>query len=307
MRNSVYTLKQWLKPVGFAAIVLTIGMGWGVTAHAETTQDSTTPRESIAISPVSQRFELKAGDQAANKVTVINDGDVDAIFVVYARPYSIKNELYEPDFEKTSKSTDIYQWIEFDKTSYALKAGERVDVPYEFKVPASAASGGHYAVIFVETQPEPGATDSVVRKKRLGSIVTATVDGELIKKGSTVETTVKFWQTVAPLVGASRVENTGNTDFQASATMTVTDILGSIKHREIKEYVVYPDTIRRIPIEWQNVPWFGLFKVEYKTVVLDKATQSSNYVLMLPRWLAVIGIALIVIGAGYALIRHKRR
>lgn len=305
MYKSVYTLKQWLIPVGFAAIVLTIGSS--AVVHAVSSDEQVVPRDSIALSPVSQRFELKAGDQAANKLTVINDGDVDAIFVVYARPYSIKNESYEPEFQKTSKSTDIFQWIEFDRTSYTLKAGEQVEIPYEFKVPVSAASGGHYAVIFVETQPEPGVTDSVIRKKRIGSIVTATVDGELIKKGSSLETSIKFWQTAAPLIAVGRVENTGNTDFQANATITVSDLFGSVKHSEAKDYVVYPDTIRRIPVEWQNAPWFGLFKVEYKAVVLDKTTLASQYVLMLPRWLAVVGMILIVIGAGYTLLRYKRR
>jgi hypothetical protein len=305
MKDSVYTLKRWLNPVGIAAIVLSIG--WGAIAYAATTDNQAIERDSIALTPVSQRFELKASEQGANKVTVINDGDVDATFVVYARPYSIKNESYEPEFEKTSKSTDIYQWIEFDKTAYVLKAGERVDVPYEFKVPASAASGGHYAVIFVETQPKPGETDSVVRKKRIGSIIMATVDGELIKKGSTLETSISFWQTAAPLVGFSRVENTGNTDFQANVTMTVSDLLGSLKSSQSKDYVIYPDTIRRMPIEWREAPWFGLFKVEYKTVVLDQVAQSSHYVLMLPRWLAAIGLVLVGVGVGYVIIHTKRR
>lgn len=304
MTKSVYTLKQWLKPVGLVAIALT--MGWGAAVYAESTYDQSTQRDSIALSPVSQRFDLKTSEQGANKVTVINDGDADIMFVVYARPYSVKNESYEPEFEKTSKSTDIYQWIAFEKTSYALKAGERVDVPYEFKVPATAASGGHYAVIFIETQPQPGATDSVVRKKRLGSIILATVDGRLIKTGSTLGTSVKFWQTAAPLIGASRFENTGNADYQVDATMTVTDLFGSIKYHEAKEYVVYPGTIRRISIEWQKAPWFGLFKVEYTTAALGKATHSSNYVLMLPRWLAAISVVLVAIGVGYTLIRRKR-
>jgi hypothetical protein len=304
MKKSAYTLKQWLKPVGLAAIVLTMGLG--VVAHAEATDDQSPQRDSIALSPVSQRFTLKTGEQGVGKVTVSNDGDTEATFVVYARPYSIKNEAYEPDFEKTAQSTDIYQWIQFEKTTYTLKAGDHVDVPYEFNVPASAASGGHYAVVFIETQPQPGASDSVVRKKRIGSIILATVDGDLIKKGSTLDMSVKFWQTTAPLIGASRIENTGNTDFTSAVTMTVADLLGSVKYRESKDYVVYPGTIRRIPIEWQKAPWFGLFKVEYKTVVLDKPTVSSHYVLMLPRWLAAVIIVLVVIGAGSVLIRRKR-
>lgn len=305
MMKSVFTLKQWLSPLGIAAIALT--MGWGAAAHATSTDNHAAQRDSIALSPVSQRFELKAGEQGANKVTVINDGDMDAMFVVYARPYSIKNESYEPEFEKTSKSTDIYQWIEFEKTSYTLKAGERVDIPYQFKVPAAAASGGHYGVIFVETQPQPGETDSVVRKKRIGSIIMATVNGELIKKGSALDTTIHFWQTAAPLVGTSRIENAGNTDFQANVTMTVTDLFNSVKYRQSKDYVIYPGTIRRIPVEWQESPWFGLFKVEYKTAVLDKVVQSSHYVLMLPRWLAIIGLLLVLAGVGHTLIRFKRR
>ena len=116
----------------------------------------TTDRSSIALSPVSQRFDVKAGESTGNTVVVINDGTVPATFLVYSRPYSVKNELYEPDFQSTNANTDVYQWIRFQKSAYVLAPGERVDVPYSMQVPATAAPGGHYGVIFVETQPAAG-------------------------------------------------------------------------------------------------------------------------------------------------------
>ncbi|HET8884466.1 MAG TPA: hypothetical protein VFM68_03270 [Candidatus Saccharimonadales bacterium] len=263
--------------------------------------------DSIAISPALQRFEVKAGGSVSEELTVINNGQTETEFIVYSRPYSVKNEQYQPQFEKTSANTDLYQWVRFNKTSYTLGPGERVVIPYSIGVPAKAAPGGHYGVIFVETQPAQDTNESVVRKKRIGSIILANVDGDITRQGELISTHVDFWQTTPPLTASNRVENTGNTDFQAHITTVVKDMFGSVKHNQTKDYIIYPGTIRNITFEWNQASWFGLFRVEQTVKVLDDSTNASHLVLMLPRWLLVVVIALIVVGAGYGLLRRKRR
>lgn len=263
--------------------------------------------DSVAVSPGVQRIEAKAGETKTGKFTVINDGATPYSFIVYSRPYSVTNENYDPQFEKTSKNTDLYQWVKFAEVSYRLAPGERIEIQYDLHVPAAAAPGGHYGVIFAETQPEPGQEASVLRKKRVGSIVLATVDGDVSREGKVLSSAVPFWQTSPPLTASNRVENSGNTDFQANVLTKVTDLFGSVKYSEQKDYVVYPGTIRNITFNWTNAPWFGLFKVNQTVTVLDTPTNTSHFVLLAPRWLALVVIILLIVGAGYGLLQRKRR
>jgi hypothetical protein len=263
--------------------------------------------DSIAITPATQKIDVKAGTTVSSTITVINDGKTGYTFIVYGRPYSVKNEQYEAQFEKTAANTDLYQWVNFAKVSYHLAPGERVDVPYDIQVPASAASGGHYGVIFAETQPDTTTSSSVLRKKRVGSIILATVDGVIINKGSLIGSEATFWQPVAPLTVTNRIENKGNTDFQATVGTNVEDLFGSVKYAERKDFVVYPNTIRQIAFSWDKGPWFGLFKVKQTVIILGKATTTSHFVLLAPRWLALLLVALILFGAGYYGLQLRKR
>ena len=60
--------------------------------------------ESITLSPVSQRYELKQGDTKKDSLTIVNDGKSDYTFTAYARPYSVNNEAYQPDFSTDAKN-----------------------------------------------------------------------------------------------------------------------------------------------------------------------------------------------------------
>ena len=287
--------------------VLWLTLGLAAMTGLLTVPVSAADTDSVAISPGMQRIEAKAGTTETGKFTVINDGATPYSFIVYSRPYSVTNENYDPQFEKTSKNTDLYQWVKFAEVSYHLAPGERVEIRYDLHVPAAAAPGGHYGVIFAETQPEPGKEASVLRKKRVGSIVLANVDGKVSREGKTLSSAAPFWQTSPPLTASNRVENSGNTDFEANVLTKVTDLFGSVKYSEQKDYVVYPGTIRNITFSWTNAPWFGLFKVNQTVTVLNTPTNTSHFVLLAPRWLALVVIILLIVGAGYGLLQRKRR
>lgn len=267
--------------------------------------DTQSPRDSIVLSPSNQRITIKAGQVQAGKLTVVNDGTIDETFIVYSRPYSVKNEQYDPDFDHTSANTDIYQWVQFDKTTYTIAAGKSLEVPYRIQVPASAAPGGHYGVIFVETQPSATSTDSVMRKKRVGDILQATVEGTAVQKGQVLSTNATFWQTTPPLTVTSRVQNSGNTDFQASTILTVKDLFGTVKYQLSKDYTVYPGTTREITLSWGRAPWFGLFRAEQSITVLGQTSHDSRIILIAPRWLPVVLLLIVLASVTYGLIRRR--
>lgn len=267
--------------------------------------------ESITMSPTSQEYTIDAGKATSDTFTIYNHGSTAYDFIVYARPYSIANDQYDnPDFNSTKQNTDLYKWVQFPKTKFHVEPNTSVDVAYSVRVPAGTAPGGHYGVIFAEVQPEEKETsgNAVVRKKRVGSIVYTTVNGEVRLAGDVVDDgTIPFWQVQPPLSATVAVQNTGNTHFKNKVQLTVRDILGNVKYRVKKDYQILPSTTRTVEIAWENASWFGLYRVEVEQKFLDKTVKSEGFVLMMPRYIPVALLVIILIGGAYAIKRRYKK
>jgi hypothetical protein len=273
---------------------------------AETTQ--TQAVESILLSPTSKRYELSAGETRRGSFDILNDGESAYEFTVYARPYSVKNELYEPDFVANAKNADAYKWVQFDQPSYTIQPGKKVKVEYTLRVPENAAPGGHYGVLFAETQPKNDQSGTaIIRKKRVGSIIYANVKGDITSSGAFNGFDAPFFQFKAPLTVRQSVTNKGNIDFEAASNVRVYDVFNQLKYTQDKKAVILPETTRTVVNDWQNPAWIGLYKVDQKISFLDTSRNSSTYVLLVPLW---VYIALLLTIGGrvlYAVSRRKRK
>lgn len=263
--------------------------------------------ESITLSPVSRSYKFDAGKTYDDSLTVINDGKSAYDFTVYTRPYSVTNEAYEPNFTSTPANADAYSWVQFPKAKYHIEAGATVTVNYSIHVSPLAIPGGHYGVIFAETQPAGEVSgNAVVRKKRVGSIIYATVNGTYQTNGATAGSEIPFWQLQPPLHTSVSFKNTGNADFTDTTRLTVKDLFGNTKYDVTNEHKVLPGTTRKINLDWTESPWFGLFKVQVEQKALDHTESSSGYVLMLPRYIPTVMVAVILLGGVYAWFRRKK-
>ena len=270
---------------------------------------STGSTESITLSPVSKRYTLNTGTTTNDSFTISNTGNVAYNFIVYARPYAIINSDYNnPNYGAKANgvaNADAYQWVKFPVTTYHLNPGESATVPYSLAVPSSAAPGGHYGVIFAETQAS-GGNASIARDKRVGMVVYATVNGTY-KMGATIgKPTIPFFQLEPPLSAAINVQNTGNADFLADIQYRVTDIFGNQKYVAKNTYEVLPATTRAIGLQWGAAPAFGLFKVQIISTALNKVSNNTAYVFMAPYWFYGFVAIVIVGGVMYALVRRRR-
>ena len=274
---------------------------------AEQTSSTATPTESILLSPASKKYELNAGDTKTDSLRVVNDGAVAFDFAVYARPYYV-DESYQADFTSKAQNADAYRWVSFEKTSFHLEPNEHVEVQYSVRVPSNATPGGHYGVIFVETQPGPdSASGSVVRKKRLGSIMYATVDGNITTSGKSLGVDVPFFQFSAPLRISERVRNSGNTHFDVQTNVKVTDIFGGVKYIVKSDSTILPDRTKRVVSDWADPSWIGLYKVTHTSSFLDTKHTSSHYVLLVPIWVYLTVGLLIGARTLYAVASRKKR
>ncbi len=292
-----------------AAMSMLIMSSFAVVVSALDAGETDADGESILISPVDKRYTLRPGEVKTDSVRVVNDGTTPLRFVVYTRPYSVNDEQYTPDFTSNPKNADVYRWMRFEKTAYELKAGETADVPYTIQVPENASPGGHYGVLFAETQTQESDTgNAVLRKKRVGSIMYVTVDGDVRLGGSRSEISVPFFQTQAPISGTQTIKNTGNTDFQVTSTFSVADLFGDTKYTNTAVNPVLPETSRTIRSEWrEDARWFGLYKVTLQTNFVDQSYNSTHYVLLAPIWMYVTLVGLIIARVAYGYSRKKKR
>lgn len=276
-----------------------------LAAHPAAAQDA---QESITLSPVKNIYSVDPGQTLSDSLTVLNDGQTAYDFVVYATPYSVQDSSYAPNFVAEKPNADAYTWVQFEKTTYHAEPRETVTVPYTLNVKKDAAPGGHYGAIFVEILPEKseGKTGVIVHK-RISSIIYASVNGTAELAGQTNGITIPWFQSHPPLTATTSVENTGNTDFPATVTLSVKNLFGTAKHATTQEYTVLPGTTRDIKVTWEGANWFGLYHTTVTTKALDKTTTESSYVLMMPLWLILLLIVFSVAGGVYAYYAQQKK
>lgn len=265
---------------------------------------SNASQERITLSPAVSRPELKAGEVKQGKLTVINDGQTDYTFKLSAAPLSFEGELYNPNFTEINERTRAFEWVSFEKTTNQLAAGSRVEVNYTITVPQRAAPGGHYAVLFAETQP-PEDTVNVARKKRVGNLLYMSVQGEVEESGLLLTFEAPLWQTSSPVSSMLRIKNEGNVHFTADYNVQYKNIFGKTHFEIEKESLIMPGTTRQIPLIFEDTPYFGIFRVGGTVEFLDTTEQlPTRYVVLLPYPL-LIGIVVVVLAV--LLSAMKRR
>lgn len=303
------TLKRSLAVLSalfLSSVLLAVSTGFVSVQAADNTAANDTER--ITLSPAVSTPKLDAGSTQDGKLTVINDGQTTYTFVLYARPFSVSGEQYDPNYTEVNERTEAYQWVQFKQTHYTLKPGERVKAPYTLKVPQNAASGGHYAVLFAETQPPANDTSSVVRKKRVGSLLYMTVNGTLTQAGSVESWNAALWQKTRPLESDVRIKNSGNVHFEANLSVSYQNIFGKDMHHLDQQMLILPGTTRKVPVSWSDGPAIGIFKVSGSINYLNKTeTLHTKYIVLLPLWVLWVVVGLIVVLAGWSVLRKRKK
>lgn len=265
------------------------------------------PVESITLSPTAKLYKVDPGQTLSDTLTILNDGQTAYDFTVYASPYSVTGNSYDsPSFSKNAPNADAYTWMQFEKTTYHAEPRQTLTIPYTIYVKPNASPGGHYGAIFAEVQPAPGQ-GQLARKKRVGCVIYATVNGDVHTVGNVNSITVPWFQSTTPMTASTLVQNTGNNHFPATVAYQVSDIFGRTTYSTQSDYEILPGTTRQIDMSWTGAAWFGFYKVHASAMVLGKTMTRDSYVLMIPVWLVLLLTLAVVFGGVYALTRKSHR
>jgi hypothetical protein len=288
----LYPTKRFQSLLGLAiAVASLLGILSLVPSSASA---ASTPSQSITISPTSIDESVQPGSTKTGSFQVINSGDTNFTFNVYATPYRVNGEDYNPDFTALPGRPNIVNWVHFSNGGTGLAAHQTITIDYSINVPAGAPAGGYYAVAFAQTKSKPSATTGVVITDRVGEIFYLRVAGNVKQAGKLLSWQSGFLQT-PPLTGVLRVEDNGGYNFPTTVHAKVKNIFGHTVYSFTTTKQILPQTIRRIKVPWQSAPPIGIFKISGTASFLGQTHQlPTKYVLVMSQPIQIILLILVV-------------
>jgi hypothetical protein len=268
---------------------------------------------SIGVNPAKLDFEIKPGMEYNGEYKIFNRGAKAYTAKIIITPHSVVNDTYEQDFVTESKYNSIRDWVKLERDSFYLESGAEALVKFHISVPKDAKGGGQY-MSFVN-RIDPGKASGVTAVKQIGLIAAVKVNGEGINLcGNVIEHRVSWWQSSSPLESSAHIENCGNIDFDATGKIKVENWLGGgVLYESPKPGTLYlrPETTRRMQLDWEGAPIFGLFLVTQDITVGDETFSVRKFVILCPVWLSVCIIAavLLIITAvfGKRIFKNKKK
>lgn len=310
----------------FAAVVLGLGAICALAPTAKAEEKikieeaaSAAPAVWLQISPVSNKVNLIAGENNDYSFTVSNIGSEAFGFHVYATPYTVNDEDYNVNFSNETNRTQISRWIKFyddegklvDKAGFKLDSGAKKTVNYRIEVPKDVPAGGQYATIFAESDETEGdLTGSGIKTvSRVGLIVYGRTEGDTEESAKITDFYIPTFMTSGKISATSRIENNGNTDFEAVFNFEVSSIFGKQLFTKTDAYNILPDTARRVKTEWDETPMMGFYKVHYRVSALngEVTEDKTKIVVIMPIWMIIISIILLTFIILWVIILIRKR
>ncbi len=251
--------------------------------------------QEITITPTSASPEITPGASQEGTFQILNQGQTDYPFQVSSAPYHVSGEEYTPDFTPLPSVTPADKWFSFSGAGGELKAGQAATIKYTITVPKDVAPGGYYAVVFAQTAfPEqPG---SITLNKRVGEIFYIKVAGQVSEKGALLNWDSDFLQE-PPLLANIRLVNTGGVHYPATIQVNVRDIFGQSKYSLETTKEILPQTIRKVPIAWNDTPFIGIFQITGNIQMLGQTQQLPTKWVFIMSMPVKIGLIIMLAGA----------
>lgn len=271
-------MRRLLLALGVGTALLGLALVWPA-AIAKAAQG-------FGVSPTSQEVTLEPGAKASGKLTIINDGDTDVTYKLYATDYTTKGEDYRGNFTVLDQPKNIspVSWFALPAGSTVIKARQQMDVAYTITVPADASLGGHYGAVFAETiPPQPKGGALVARVDRVGSLFYLAVGGDLRASGGIKDFQVPLFQAVSPVTGTLRLANTGNVHYSADVSAQLWSPFGKVGRAQELRGEVLPSTTRRFNISLPSSAPIGLYNVKVTVNSMGRLDKIDRWMLLMPK------------------------
>ena len=331
------------KILGWHIYALAIACCFGVVGIANTYAESVPANtqngqkillygSDISISPISEIVQLSADTPYESTFTVTNDGDDSVNFEVFVAPYSYiysdVDDSYALGFTNENDYTQMTRWTKIMDSNgnyvrnphFTINGHDKMEISYRITAPSNMPAGGQYAVIFVHSIADQWQDDGIKTETSPGLIIYGRTGGETVISGEisdlslnqtiTRESEDGKQSTYNNINASAKVKNTGNIDFNATATLKVESVFGGgyyqTPENEARTSVI-PESELVLSDEWENTPVFGLYKATW-TVTAAGETQTIDRIIFInPVPFIIISIILLTIIIVWITIMLRKR
>lgn len=256
----------------------------------------------LQVSPAKQKISLTPGASYVGSFRVMNVGFLEFDYEVYATPYSVSGENYNPDYVNEVTYSHMANWITFDSKTQkgTLQGDTSVEVSYTVNVPKDAPAGTQYAVLMAQTAAGNADDANIKTIHRVGTILSAAVPGETNACMKVEKNTINSFYFNPPITVSSLVRNCGNVEQTAKYEVRMWPLFSNeavftteSTPSEDEGLDIYPETSRFNSISWEGAPRIGIFKVQQIIHIGEDEYDVTKYVLICPLWLLFVIFALI--------------
>ena len=274
----------------------------------------------FTLLPMSQRFTLTPGKTTEGFIKIVNPADAteDFAYKVSVTPYGVIGEDYTADLEHDSARTAISKWIKIEEPTGEVKPNEVKEVKFTIDVPENAPIGGQYATIAVSSNNDMSGNSGVAVQNvlEMASVIYATVEGPVERKGEILENNVPGFVVSTPVTLSALINNEGNIHEDATFVISASDFFtGRVilpTEDDDGEYseLIMPETTRLIERNISNLPALGVVKISQTIYYRGVSSPVEKVVIICPIWfmaLIALTLASIVFTIVHTIRKHKKK
>lgn len=325
-----------MKP--FAKLTLILAAFFGVSliltppVYADEGEEDPLPATWLQISPTAVTVTLEGGDVLAGQaqkcpteleagcaLEVKNIGSETFRYKAYPAPYNVVGENNELDFSEnsTNQYSQLSRWItllQSDTGEYQkeitgeIAPGETQTLYYRIDVPDDVPGGAQYAVIFVQTLSDASSSGTSIQTlSQAGMVISGRSIGDVRQTAEVTEYDFQRFAFGGSLNAKATIKNTGNTDFSAYYYYTARTLFGKELYYDHGSLAAYPDNEYHVNVDWDNIPFLGIFTVEFKISAADTVKTETHIVVIMPVFIMVLLILLLTIIIVWIIIIIRKR
>ena len=265
-------------------------------------------------------YVANPGAVIQDAVTVINYGNVQENFHVYATDAFNNSEGQFDLLPSDTEPADVGTWVSFPQEGITVPPGKQATIPITIKIPADATAGDHAGAI-VASSPTAGidAEGNVVTfDRRTGSRLYVRVGGPLTAELAVAGVSTDYDQAVNPFGATAhvtyRIENRGNVRLSGTATLSVAGPFGIGERKlalpDIPELLPGQELTLTADVHDVTELMFGVSKVraqgaEVADVAAASPSEGKDLSFVPP--IAVLALVLAVVLAVLARRFYRRR
>ncbi|MCE9586474.1 hypothetical protein K8R04_04120 [Candidatus Uhrbacteria bacterium] len=200
----------------FLLLLLVLCLGFSV---ANTTK-------AISVGPGLVDVTVDAGKQTDFSILVTNEEAQTLSFALTIQKFIPQGDSGQVEFLSPNDTSGLPDWLFLEAPTLTLRSGESRNVSVSLRVPNDATPGGHYAAVFLtQTSLDTSAGQNVSAIPRIGVLVFATVNGNVVEKVALREARVEqISGSHLPARFIVTVENNGNVHVLPSVRIDITNV-----------------------------------------------------------------------------------